>query len=548
MPQPGMNGMEPAFGEAYGGHRGLLSPYPLAMSPQGGRTEYDQSVLLMLGSPATPRKRPFELLSDLVDDGGFGEDLHPERWDVSALDEMARYTKLGLGVGGELACSEEAVLMGRWGRSWEEEREKEREEEEERRRWNYKAQTHTAPPLQGPAPQEVHSTDAGKGEGHISVAAALERELTLGGGQGGGVARARTVEVYQVAQEEDEVAAAARGAPGLALEHCSEEHNYSLCQGGELAAGSTQDPHTQTEEMRIRGDTQQQEEEEEEEEEEGDREESPGKTNLELEDEDEEQEEEEEDEEEEGEEGAEETTVEAELSSSSETECDVEVEPARQPGERPQKRRCFWEYRRARESATKKKLAGEVRWSLSWSSSTLPSTLYRREGKKGRRKARKTDASDLTPNPQKLHNIGEQLQKLNAAIDGMGPVNELPAVARARSRKEKNKLASRACRLKKKAQHEANKIKLWGLNQEYENLLGALLQIKEVIRQRVESSEEEDMDERGMTQRLEDILKESSGPLVAGRTKDFVQRILAASAGGQGQGKRTPQEGDDTAV
>ena len=64
-------------------------------------------------------------------------------------------------------------------------------------------------------------------------------------------------------------------------------------------------------------------------------------------------------------------------------------------------------------------------------------------GKKGRRKARKTDASDLTPNPQKLHSIGEQLQKLNAAIDGMGPVNDLPAVARARSRKEKNKLASR---------------------------------------------------------------------------------------------------------
>lgn len=44
-----------------------------------------------------------------------------------------------------------------------------------------------------------------------------------------------------------------------------------------------------------------------------------------------------------------------------------------------------------------------------------------------------------------------------------------------------------------------------------ENLLGALLRIKEVIRRRVESSEEEDMDERGMTQRLEDILRESSG-------------------------------------
>ncbi|KAE8300571.1 CREB3 regulatory factor Luman recruitment factor [Larimichthys crocea] len=540
MPQPGMNGMEPAFGEAYGGHRGLLSPYPLAMSPQGGRTEFDQSVLLMLGSPASPRKRPFELLSDLVDDGGFGEDLHPERWDVSALDEMARYTKLGLGVGGELlACSEEAVLMGRWGRSREEQEE---EEEEERRRRN----SHTAPAVT----QEVQATAAGREEGRISVATTTESELCVagrvasgeGGGQDQGMSRERTVEVYQVAQEEEveEAVAAAASATGLALEHCSEEHNYSLSQGEELGTGPGHNSQTEV----VRAVETQQEAQ--------GMEESQAEVELDLEDEDEEQEEEEEEEEdeeeeEEGEEGAEETAVEAELSSSSETECEVEAEPVRQPGERQSKRRCFWEYRRARETATKKKLGGDVHWSLSWSSSTLPSTLYRREGKKGRRKARKTDASDLTPNPQKLHNIGEQLQKLNAAIDGMGPVNDLPAVARARSRKEKNKLASRACRLKKKAQHEANKIKLWGLNQEYENLLGALLRIKEVIRRRVESSEEEDTDERGMTQRLEDILRESSGPLVAGRTKDFVQRILAASAGGQNQRKEPPQ-GDDEAA
>ncbi|XP_042341168.1 ABC transporter F family member 4-like isoform X2 [Plectropomus leopardus] len=410
MPQPGMNGMEPAFGEAYGGHRGLLSPYPLAMSPQGGRTEYDQSVLLMLGSPASPRKRPFELLSDLVDDGGFGEDLHPERWDVSALDEMARYTKLGLGVGGELlACSEEAVLMGRWGRSREEQEE---EEEEERRRRS----RHTAAP---PFIQEV--TAAGREEGRTSVTTTTEKELFVagrapGGGQDG---REHTVEVYQVAQEEEEVVAAV--AAGLALEHCSEEHNYSLSQGEEQTEGETQQEVQGREEAKTELDLEEEEQEEE----------------------DEEEEDEEEEDEDEGEEGAEETAVEAELSSSSETECEVEAEPVRQPGERPSKRRCFWEYRRARESATKKKLGGDVRWSLSWSSSTLPSTLYRREGKKGRRKARKTDASDLTPNPQKLHNIGEQLQKLNAAIDGMGPVNDLPAVARARSRKEKNKLASR---------------------------------------------------------------------------------------------------------
>ncbi|XP_041640100.1 CREB3 regulatory factor-like [Cheilinus undulatus] len=524
MPQPGMNGMEPAFGEAYGGHRGLLSPYPLAMSPQGGRTEYDQSVLLMLGSPASPRKRPFELLSDLVDDGGFGEDLHPERWDVSALDEMARYTKLGLAVGGELlACSEEGVLLGRWGRSGEDQQLQQEEEEEEERR---RRDRHTPP---APIRQEVQAAQREEAEGRVSVSTTTEQELCVSGrGQ-----QERTVEVYQVEQEEEEEEE--EEGVGLSVEHCSEEHNYSLSKEEEMEGGaglSAQKEEEQVAETKqeVQG-----------------REESQVKAELDPEEEeleDEEEEEEEEDEEDEGEEGAEETAVEAELSSSSETECEVEAEPVRQAGERPSKRRCFWEYRHARESTTKKKLGGDVHWSLSWSSSTLPSTLYRREGKKGRRKARKTDASDLTPNPQKLHNIGEQLQKLNAAIDGMGPVNDLPATARARSRKEKNKLASRACRLKKKAQHEANKIKLWGLNQEYENLLGALLRIKEVIRRRVENSEEEDTDERGMTQRLEDILRESSGPLVAGRTKDFVQRILAASAGGQNQ-RKDPQQGGD---
>lgn len=49
----------------------------------------------------------------------------------------------------------------------------------------------------------------------------------------------------------------------------------------------------------------------------------------------------------------------------------------------------------------------------------------------------------------------------------MTPVSELPFNVRSTSRKEKNKLASRACRLKKKAQHEANKIKLSGLEIEH---------------------------------------------------------------------------------
>ena len=50
-------------------------------------------------------------------------------------------------------------------------------------------------------------------------------------------------------------------------------------------------------------------------------------------------------------------------------------------------------------------------------------------------------------------------------------VSEMPFNARCKSRKEKNKLASRACRLKKKAQHEANKLKCMGLAEEHREYL-----------------------------------------------------------------------------
>ena len=57
----------------------------------------------------------------------------------------------------------------------------------------------------------------------------------------------------------------------------------------------------------------------------------------------------------------------------------------------------------------------------------------------------------------------------------MTPVSELPFNVRPKSRKEKNKLASRACRLKKKAQHEANKIKLHGLEIEHSEFICILV-------------------------------------------------------------------------
>lgn len=82
-------------------------------------------------------------------------------------------------------------------------------------------------------------------------------------------------------------------------------------------------------------------------------------------------------------------------------------------------------------------------------------------------KARRGDGNDITPNPYKLFATGIELQKLNKQINSMAPGNDWPSSQKNKTLKERNKLASRACRLKKKAQHEANKLKLHGLKLEH---------------------------------------------------------------------------------
>ena len=103
------------------------------------------------------------------------------------------------------------------------------------------------------------------------------------------------------------------------------------------------------------------------------------------------------------------------------------------------------------------------------------------EGVKHSGKARRGDGNDLTPNPKKLLMIGLELKKLSKTINDLTPVTEVPFTCRNKSRKEKNKLASRACRLKKKAQHEANKIKLHGLHREHCKLVKLISEIRKVM-------------------------------------------------------------------
>nr|XP_006823329.1 PREDICTED: CREB3 regulatory factor-like [Saccoglossus kowalevskii] len=145
-------------------------------------------------------------------------------------------------------------------------------------------------------------------------------------------------------------------------------------------------------------------------------------------------------------------------------------------------------------------------------------------------KSRRSDCDDLTPNPRRLLHIGNELRKLNKIIGDLTPVSELPVNARQRSRKEKNKLASRACRLKKKAQHEANKVKLHGLDNELKKLRQVIAAIRNDIVKCVQLPNEPT--EGTLTERLDEFIRNGLDQMVAKHTSEYVNSVLEKTAGG----------------
>lgn len=171
------------------------------------------------------------------------------------------------------------------------------------------------------------------------------------------------------------------------------------------------------------------------------------------------------------------------------------------------------------------------------------------EGVKHSGKARRGDGNDLTPNPRKLLMIGLELKKLGKIINDLAPVTDLPMNARNKTRKEKNKLASRACRLKKKAQHEANKIKLYGLQREHQQVVMAIYDVRKLMHKAVLERDTKDNKERptnpqqqqqpgssdslsgadnngGSVNSSVKTIAEECSMRVAGQTSDYVNSVL----------------------
>ncbi|RUS73959.1 hypothetical protein EGW08_018274 [Elysia chlorotica] len=164
-------------------------------------------------------------------------------------------------------------------------------------------------------------------------------------------------------------------------------------------------------------------------------------------------------------------------------------------------------------------------------------------------KARKGDGNEITPNPRKLYLIGHQLNRLNKQINaccqqisGTGP-NVVSAAQRSASRKEKNKLASRACRLKKKAQHEANKIKLHGLALEHRQLNSVSSDVWTQLKEKVKAS----LGASNQTSQPQSTLMTTCGAKidqalennivqVSGRSVDYVNSIILKVEAGDSEG------------
>jgi len=75
------------------------------------------------------------------------------------------------------------------------------------------------------------------------------------------------------------------------------------------------------------------------------------------------------------------------------------------------------------------------------------------------------NGSDPRPNAEKLFDIGRRIRRLEEEFKSASTNSS--TTSKIEVNKRKNMLASRICRLKKKAYHEANKIKLGGLREEH---------------------------------------------------------------------------------
>ncbi|MES1903478.1 MAG: hypothetical protein MHPSP_003300, partial [Paramarteilia canceri] len=91
------------------------------------------------------------------------------------------------------------------------------------------------------------------------------------------------------------------------------------------------------------------------------------------------------------------------------------------------------------------------------------------------------DVRDRTPDPVKLLVLRAKMQQITGLMDNLHTLSDNSVRLKAMKKKEKNRLASKCCRLKKKALFEANLIILNGLMKEKESVQQILMKLRLVM-------------------------------------------------------------------
>lgn len=132
----------------------------------------------------------------------------------------------------------------------------------------------------------------------------------------------------------------------------------------------------------------------------------------------------------------------------------------------------------------------------------------------------------FTPQQQQAITGGSeplQMAVLSSSFDNSLAL--LPPKERVNLKREKNKIASRACRLKKKAQHEANKIKLSGLNDEHKQLIEAISAARNLIKTRLVEPQQLAPDKK-IVELIDDVIQQKIKTKIAGNSDGYVHSLM----------------------
>jgi hypothetical protein len=142
---------------------------------------------------------------------------------------------------------------------------------------------------------------------------------------------------------------------------------------------------------------------------------------------------------------------------------------------------------------------------------------------------RKGMGNDVTPNSDKLYQLGLQIRDFIQKSCQMNILNpnsvDIVNSEKAHLKREKNKIASRVCRIKKKAHNEANKLKLHALNQEHKQIVETISIAKNLIKDRLKGPNQMSTN-KTLTETLDDVCLNKLTTKVAGNTDNYVLLLM----------------------